>query len=419
MLRQGVLPPRESIRPEEWVNAMPTDLPAPDDELGVTVDSSATPYAEDGTALVRVGVQARELTEEDRRPVHMTFVVDTSGSMDIRNRLGLVQSTLALLVDSLEPTDTVAVVTYSTGSSVLLEPTPVSDGTAIVGAIDELRPHGSTNLAGGLRDGHALAEQAYDPEADNVVVLASDGVANVGVTGPGSLATMVQERAAQDIHLATVGYGMGSYNDHQMEQLADQGDGFYSYVDTFEEAERLFVDDLPELLTIVAEDAKVQVSFDPALVEEYRLVGYANRALDDAAIDDLTADAGELGAGASVTALYELRVAAGVEPGTPVGEVDLRWRSGADDSQRAAVEAVPAPEAVPPEGTAAVAALTGTLAELLRGDSVVAARGVTLGDLATDVAPLAEAGVPGAAELADTVALATEARPQAEPFPVE
>ena len=353
--------------------------------------------------LVRVGVQGREVNDDERPPVALTFVVDTSGSMDIRNRLGLVQSSLALLVNSLHPDDTVGIVTYSTGAQVVLAPTPVAESDTIVDAIDELTPHGSTNMAGGLREGYAMAAEAYLEGGLNTVVLASDGVANVGTTGPQSLAATIQERADQGIHLATVGYGMGNYNDHLMEQLADGGDGFYSYVDTFAEAERLFVDDLTSLLTVVADDAKVQVGFDPEQVTHYRLVGYTNRALDDEAISDPGADAGEIGAGHAVTALYELRLADGVTPGQQVGTVDLRWRSSATDGQERITTPVTVPDAATAQGTLGLAATAATLAELLRGDSVVTGRGVTLDDLAVDTQALLEAGVPGADRLATMV----------------
>ncbi len=405
LLAEGHRPPPASIRAEEWVNAFEPGYPEPSGtDLGLTVDGAPAPHADDGTVLVRVGVQGRAVDDADRPPVALTFVVDTSGSMDIRNRLGLVQSSLALLVNALRPGDSIGIVTYSTRAEVVLEPTRVADADEIVDAIDELRPSGSTNMAGGLRRGYELAEQAYVEGGLNTVVLASDGVANVGTTDPADLAASVQDRAEQGIHLATVGYGMGNYNDHTMEQLADGGDGFYSYVDTFAEAERLFVDDLGSLLTVVADDAKAQVSFDPELVEDYRLVGYRNRALSDGAIDDPDADAGEIGAGHSVTALYELRLAAGVPAGTEVGTVDLRWTSTADRAaaQLQAPVIVPEPDAAT-DGSLGVAATAASLAELLRGDTVVAGRGVTLDDLATDAAALQQAGAPGADLLVETV----------------
>ena len=191
----------------------------------------------------------------------------------------------------------------------------MADAGRIVAAIDALGPGGSTNMEAGLLLGYAQARAAFRPAALNVVVLASDGVANVGVTDPTVLTEQITTAGEEGIHLVTVGYGMGNYNDHLMEQLADQGDGFYAYIDTFEQATELFVEDLTPTLTVVASDAKAQVVFDPAAVEAYRLVGYENRRLDDAQFRDDSVDAGELGAGHAVTALYEVHPRGGTSSG--------------------------------------------------------------------------------------------------------
>ena len=260
-------PDPASIRVEEWVNAFDYDDPAPTDgPVGVTVETAAAPHTDDGTQLVRIAVDTATIADADRPPANITFVIDTSGSMDIRDRLGLVQSSLALLVQHLRDDDTIAIVTYGDEATPVLAPTKVADAERIIAAIDELGPGGSTNMEAGLLLGYEQARAAFDPAALNVVVLASDGVANVGSTDPTVLTEQITKAGEEGIHLVTVGYGMGNYNDHLMEQLADQGDGFYSYVDTFEEAERLFVDDLTPTLTVVAKDAKAQVRFDPATV---------------------------------------------------------------------------------------------------------------------------------------------------------
>ena len=229
--------------------------------------------------------------------------------MDIRERLGLVQSSLALLVRSLRSDDTIAIVTYGDSAAPLLAPTPVAEWQRIVDAIDTLRPSGSTNIEAGLLLGYETARENYDPDALNIVVLASDGVANQGVTDPQVLTDEITQAGEEGIHLVTVGYGMGNYNDHLMEQLADLGDGFYSYVDTFNEAVELFVENLTPTLTVVAEEAKIQVVFDDDIVARYRLIGYENRALDDDQFRDDTVDAGELGAGHQASALYEVELA--------------------------------------------------------------------------------------------------------------
>ena len=307
LLARGLLPDPASIRVEEWVNAFDYGDPAPTDgRSGVTVETGAAPHTDDGTPLVRIGVDTATVADAERPPANITFVIDTSGSMDIRERLGLVKSSLALLVQHLRDDDTIAIVTYGDDATPVLAPTPVADAERIIAAIDELGPGGSTNMEAGLLLGYEQARAAFDPDALNVVVLASDGVANVGVTDPTVLTDQITQAGEEGIHLVTVGYGMGNYNDHLMEQLADQGDGFYGYVDTFDEAERLFVDELTPTLTVVAGDAKAQVVFDPATVESYRLIGYENRVLDDEEFHDDTVDAGELGAGHAVTALYEV-----------------------------------------------------------------------------------------------------------------
>ena len=253
--------------------------------------------------------------------------------MDIRNRLGLVQSSLALLADRLAGDDTVSVVSFEDQARPILEPTPVRDTEKILDAIEELEPGGSTNLEAGLRLGYEQAREGFDDDAVNLVVLASDGVANVGDTGPGSITDKIAEEGRDGIHLVTVGYGMGNYNDHLMEQLADLGDGFYSYVDTYAEAEQLFGTDLTTTLTPVAAEARTQVAFDPELVTSYRLVGYDNREIADDDFEDLSVDAGELGAGHHATALYEVRLADGVAPGTPIGEATVKW-AGVRDGRR-------------------------------------------------------------------------------------
>lgn len=410
LLAAGLLPPAASVRPEEWVNAFDYDQQAPtDSDLGVEVESALAP-SDPSTQVVRVGIKAREISDAQRPPVALTLVVDTSGSMNIRERLGLVQSSLALLAEHLRPTDTVAVVTYEDNARPVLPPTPVRDTSAIVTAIDDLRPGGSTNLEAGLRLGYEQARSAYQPDAVNAVILASDGVANVGMTGPDALARMISEGGDEGIHLVTVGYGMGNYNDDLMEQLADQGDGFYAYVDTFAEAERLFVDELTSTLTPVAKDAKVQVEFDPATVASYRLIGYDNRSIADDDFTDDDVDAGELGAGHDVTALYEVVLAAGVAPQTQIGDVTVRWESvetGAIEEQHQSLLAADAD--AEPSHAIQLATTVADLSQLLK-KSLPTDREVDLGQLAQRASNLEAEGVKGAAGLHSLILRAQSAR---------
>ncbi len=414
-LANGYRPEPDSIRVEEWINAFTYgDAPATDADLAVTVESAATP--EDDTAVVRVGVTSRQLDDEARPPANLTFVIDTSGSMDIRERLGLVQSSLALLVRSLRTDDTIAIVTYGDSAHPLLAPTPVADWPRIVDAIDALQPGGSTNMEAGLLLGYEAARENYDPEALNVVVLASDGVANQGVTDPEVLTDEITQAGEEGIHLVTVGYGMGNYNDHLMEQLADLGDGFYSYVDTFHEAVDLFVDNLTPTLTVVAEEAKIQVVFDEEVVTRYRLIGYENRALDDDQFSDDTVDAGELGAGHQVSALYEVELAPDVSADTAVAEVRLRWRSAETGDVTELGEPLAIDTDAEPSESLRLATLVAHTAEVLRGNTVVTDRGVTLDQLLVDAEELAADGVDGADEMVELIATAIHAE---DPVPTE
>lgn len=416
LLEEGVRPPAASIRVEEWVNAPDfTDGyadQAPDGaDLGVSTESVDAPGLDDDTQLVRVGVAAREIVAGERPRVNVTLVVDRSGSMDIRDRLGLVQSSLALLADRLADDDTISVVSFEDQARPILEPTPVRETGRILAAIEELEPGGSTNLEAGLRVGYEQARASFDDDAVNLVVLASDGVANVGATGPGSITERIAEEGADGIHLVTVGYGMGNYNDHLMEQLADLGDGFYAYVDTYAEAERLFGEDLTTTLTPVAGEARTQVEFDPELVTAYRLVGYDNRAIADEDFTDMSVDAGELGAGHRATALYEVQLAEGVDPGTPIGDATVQWTSmESGDTERAEVALLAAdPEAVGSPGLA-LSATVADLAQALKGADPVAGRDLDLDTLRDRAAALDDDGVEGADDLLDLIDLALAAR---------
>jgi len=409
LLDQGAAVPPESIRAEEWVNAFTYDDPEPTDaDLAITAETGASPSLDDGTELVRVAVSSRKLTEEQRPRLNVTLVVDRSGSMDVRDRLGLVRSSLALLANELRDDDVVSVVSFDDQAQSILPPTRVEDTDAILGAVDELVAGNSTNLEAGIRLGYEQARESFIDDGVNVVVLCSDGVANVGQTGPDSIVGRIKEEGANGIHLVTVGFGMGNYNDYLMEQLADLGDGFYSYVDTFEEAERLFGTELTTTMVPVASEARTQVAFDPEVVESYRLIGYENRAIADEDFEDMSVDAGELGPGHHTTALYEVRLADGVGPGDRIGSAALRWLDPEGEEQadeadiRAAVEDVPS-------ASFALAATVADTAELLKGTDPVAGRGLTLAALAARAEDLVEAGVPGADELRDQIAAAERA----------
>ena len=329
-ITEGDLPPRESVRVEEYVNAFDYDYRDPNRGLDIHVDGGPSPFDDDNW-IVRVGIQAQIIEDRDRQPVALTFVVDTSGSMNTDDRLGLVKESLTLLVDELDRDDTVAIVTYSGDSGILLEPTSLRDRDVILDAIDGMRSGGSTNLQAGLDTGYRLARRNFIDDGVNRVIVASDGLANAGITDVDDLARRIREDADDGIGLVTIGYGLRGFNDTTMEQLADQGDGFYAYVDTIDEAERLFEEELTSTLITAAVDAKIQVEFDPDVVDEYRLIGYENRGVLDQDFRNDEVDAGELGAGHQATALYEIHLDRDVDidDRAEIGVVNLRWQDPA------------------------------------------------------------------------------------------
>ncbi len=332
-LNSGALPPADSVRVEEYVNSFDYDYVAPSEGLNVQADGGPSPYTEDNF-IIRLGVQAEQVANADRPDASLTFVVDTSGSMDRSNRLDLVKTSLTRLTSELGSRDTVAIVTYSDDATVILPPTSVSNRDEIIEAIQSLQPTGSTNLEAGLQRGYDLANESFQRDGINRVVLASDGVANVGLTDPDGLAGLIRGDADRGIHLVTVGVGMGNFNDVVMEQLADQGDGFYAYVNDEREADKLFSDDLVSTLLTVAIDGKIQVEFNPDTVSEYRLIGFENRAVLDDDFRNDAVDAGELGAGHQVTALYEVTLRSGVADRDQLGTAQLRWEDPEEGTVR-------------------------------------------------------------------------------------
>jgi Ca-activated chloride channel family protein len=336
-LSDGFLPDKDSVRVEEFVNYFEQGYEAPtlEEGLALSVDGGPTPFLQNPrNQVIRVGVQAGELEVGQRGDANLVFVIDTSGSMEREDRLGLVKQSLELLVGALRPTDTIGIVQYGTNARLVLPPTPVAEEGRIFDAIASLRPEGSTNAAEGLVMGYGMANEAYRPGGINRVVLSSDGVANMGsATDAEGILDLISDEAENGIEMVTVGFGMGNYNDVLMEQLADQGDGFYAYVDTIDEARRLFVEGLNGTLQTVAKEAKIQVEFDPAVVQSWRLIGFENRALEDDDFADDSVDAGEIGAGHTVTALYEVKPVEESLRGD-LGVAKLRWLDPATNASR-------------------------------------------------------------------------------------
>ncbi|MEQ1702268.1 MAG: von Willebrand factor type A domain-containing protein [Ilumatobacteraceae bacterium] len=325
-LQAGVVPDPSTVRTEEFVNYLDQDYAQPEDgPFAVTIDASRAPFLPSDRRVVRVGVQGRDVDDEARKDANLTFVIDISGSMADPGKLDAVRPALLALVESLRSTDRVGIVVYSDETRVLLGSTPVSEREAINDAIERLTPEGATFVEAGLRLGYEEAQVVYDPERTNRVVLLSDGVANVGETGPEGILSLIDEQAKQGIDLVTVGFGLGDYNDTLMEQLADQGNGFYAYVDSEGEAIRLFSHDLTGTLQTIAREAKAQVEFNPSTVRNYRLIGFENRQVADDDFRNDAVDGGEIGAGHTVTALYDVELFDDADDSDWVARATVRW----------------------------------------------------------------------------------------------
>lgn len=306
-LNQGSLPPDGAVRLEEMVNYFPYNYALPTDgsPFGVTTEVAATPW-NPHTRLLRVGIKASDRAVADLAPANLVFLVDVSGSMDRREGLPLVKSTLKLLVDQLREQDRVSLVVYAGESRVVLKPTSGREKTTIRNAIDQLSAGGSTAGASGIELAYQMARAGFIDKGINRILLATDGDFNVGISDFDSLKQMAVDQRKSGVSLTTLGFGVDNYNEHLMEQLADAGDGNYAYIDNLREARKVLVDQLGSTLAVVARDVKLQVEFNPSQISEYRLLGYENRALKREDFNNDKVDAGEIGAGHTVTALYEI-----------------------------------------------------------------------------------------------------------------
>jgi Ca-activated chloride channel family protein len=307
----GQLPPHGAVRIEELINyfpyqyALPTASGGKVPPFGVTTEIAPSPWNAH-TQLIRIGIKASDTAVESLPAANLVFLVDVSGSMDRPEGLPLVKSTLKQLIDQLRPQDKVSLVTYASGTQVVLEPTAGSDKSKIAAAVEQLRAGGSTAGASGIALAYQMAQQGFIDKGINRILLATDGDFNVGITDFEQLKEMVAEKKKSGISLTTLGFGTGNYNEHLMEQLADAGDGNYAYIDTLREARKVLVEQLSSTLSVVASDVKLQIEFNPRQVSQYRLIGYENRALKREDFTNDKVDAGEIGSGHTVTALYEI-----------------------------------------------------------------------------------------------------------------
>lgn len=307
LLNEGRLPPQGAVRLEEMLNYFPYAYAPPSDEspFGITTELAPSPW-NPHTRLLRIGIKASERSVEQLPPANLVFLVDVSGSMDRREGLPLVKGTLKLLVDQLRPQDKVSLVVYAGDSRVVLEPTSGKDKAKIRAAIEQLQAGGSTAGAAGIELAYRMAQQGFIDKGINRILLATDGDFNVGVSDFETLKAMAAEKRRSGVSLTTLGFGVDNYNERLMEQLADAGDGNYAYIDNLREARKVLVEQLSSTLAVLAKNVKLQLEFNPAQVSEYRLLGYENRALKREDFNNDQVDAGEIGAGHTVTALYEI-----------------------------------------------------------------------------------------------------------------
>lgn len=306
-LNDGRLPPVDAVRAEEMINYFDYQYPQPNSihPFSVTTEIVDSPWKENAK-LIKIGIQAKDLATKQLPPANLVFLVDVSGSMDAADKLPLVKQTLRLLTEQLRPQDKVTIITYASGEKLILAPTSGDQKDKILTVINELQASGATAGEQAIQLAYKQAEKAFVKNGINRILLATDGDFNVGITDFSTLKGMVAEKRKSGISLTTLGFGTGNYNEQLMEQLADAGDGNYSYIDNKNEAKKVVQHQLSSTLATVAQDVKIQVEFNPATVKEYRLVGYENRMLKQEDFNNDKVDAGDIGAGHNVTAIYEI-----------------------------------------------------------------------------------------------------------------
>jgi len=316
-LNQGQLPPADAVRIEDMINYFTYSYPQPvgPHPFSINMEVGPCPWTP-GHLLVKVGLQGREVPQEERPPANLVFLIDTSGSMRPPNRLPLVRESLKALLENLNPDDRVGIVTYAGESRTALESTPMTRRKHIVQVIDNLTAGGSTHGSAGIQDAYAMAQEHFIEGGINRVILATDGDFNVGVTSREGLLSLIEEKRQTGVFLSVLGYGMGNLKDNTLELLSTKGNGNYAYIDDFGEARRVLVEQVSGTLMTIAKDVKIQVEFNPSHVHAYRLLGYENRIMAARDFHDDTKDAGEIGAGHTVTALYQIvPIGVPLEPG--------------------------------------------------------------------------------------------------------
>ncbi len=335
-LNRNVLPQKDAVRVEEMINYFPYDYAGPADRtvpFKANVSVFPTPWNSD-TRLMHIGIKGFSLNGQEKPKANLVFLVDTSGSMDAPDKLPLLQNSLKLLVDTMGPEDTVSIVTYAGSAGTVLEPTKAKDKAKIIAALDRLMAGGSTAGAEGIRQAYQLAEQSFDKTGINRVILATDGDFNVGITDPQELKSFVERKRESGVTLSVLGFGRGNYNDEMMQTLAQNGNGNAAYIDTLNEARKVLVDEVSSTLFTIAQDVKIQVEFNPDTVSEYRLIGYETRMLQREDFNNDKVDAGDIGSGHTVTAIYEITPRdskAKLNDDLRYGKSDTPAKAGADE----------------------------------------------------------------------------------------
>jgi Ca-activated chloride channel family protein len=393
-LGEGRLPPADAVRIEEMLNYFSFEYPEPEGDAPFAVSTAvaACPW-QPRHRLLSIGLQGRRIPRDQLPPLNLVFLLDVSGSMGHPAKLPLLKAAMRLLVGQLSARDRVAIAVYAGSSGLVLPPTPGDHRATILEALDRLEAGGSTAGAAGIRLAYDVAHQSFDPAAVNRVLLATDGDFNVGISSQGELVRLVEEERERGVSLSVLGFGTGNLKDATMEQLADHGNGNYSYIDTLHEARKVLVSEAGGTLVTIAKDVKLQLEFNPQAVAAYRLIGYENRVLAARDFNDDRKDAGEIGAGHSVTALYEV-VPAGVslevpgvdplryqEPARPAADaprdelltVKLRFKAPAGGASRLLQQPVRDSGAGAPEGELRFAAAVAAFGMLLRGSEHSAA----------------------------------------------
>jgi Ca-activated chloride channel family protein len=404
----GEVVPQEAVRLEEFVNYFRYSYAGPtakDRAFEVHTDGAPSPFAP-GKHIVRIGVQGKTVAPAQRKRAHLVFLVDVSGSMMGEDRLPLAQRSLRLLVDNLQQGDTVALVTYAGSTRVVLPPTGMDQRDVIMDAIDGLTAGGSTAMASGIQLAYELAARTLSKDTISRVIILSDGDANVGTTGHEAILNSIAEYVKKGVTLSTVGFGMGNYKDTRMEQLANKGNGENYYIDSLSAAKRVFQEQLGGTLEVIAQDVKLQVEWNPATVKTYRLLGYENRDIADQDFRNDKVDAGEIGAGHTVTALYEIELAPAADG--PLATVRIRAKK--PGGKEAAEWAFPTTTRIlggkfdAASADFRFACAVAGFAEILRGSPY--AKGWKL----ADVARIAKAAAGGAEDRQEFVALVGKAK---------